>query len=323
MKKALKLAVIYLLFLFLGTVLGTLLYSLYLNLLNFIAGQDITFFSDSELFISFFFVLFCMLFFMPTLISYYRIRHPSGILQFVVYVVLCLITWLVFIPCTSRLQEYCEKRFPISAQEQNLSPNYFRHVDNTVYYFTKDFESISGRVAEAPAVVISTTEDGTVDYRTIRNYDNLDVKRKAAPYKEIQLKNIFGSDNNPIQIDFHRIIRNVVSGYKGGIHSLLTLFSFVLLLCSVYAITNFFDWRLLNSVVLFITTIFILYFNSVYYLPKYDALKNQLTNNGFFRGFGKAVNEPLLFLCNCLLALVLILAGVIKIAVRKHAAKLQ
>ena len=39
MKKALKLAVIYLIILIFGTVLGTLLYSLYLNLLGFVSGR--------------------------------------------------------------------------------------------------------------------------------------------------------------------------------------------------------------------------------------------------------------------------------------------
>ena len=56
MKKALKLALIYLIILILGTVLGTILYSFYLNLLGFIAGRDITFFKDEELFKSLFYV---------------------------------------------------------------------------------------------------------------------------------------------------------------------------------------------------------------------------------------------------------------------------
>ena len=50
MKKALKLFVIYLIVLITGTVLGTILYSFYLNLLGFIAGREIKFFTDQELF---------------------------------------------------------------------------------------------------------------------------------------------------------------------------------------------------------------------------------------------------------------------------------
>ena len=323
MKKELKLAGIYVMFLLLGTVLGTLLYSLYLNLLGFVAGQEITFFSDSELFTSFFFVLFCMLFFMPALICYYRIRHPGGFLQLLVYVLLCALTWVLLVPCTAKLQDYCKKRFSFDTQTSYLTPNYFRQVDDTVYYFTRDFESVDGRVAEAPAVIISTAESGTVEFETVRNYDNLEVNRKALPYREIQLKNIFGSDKNPIPVDFNLLIKKVTTSYSGGLRSLLTLLSFVLLLASVYAITSFFDWRLLTSVILFITTVFILCFNSVYFLPAYDSLKFQLTNNGFFRAFDRIVDEPLLFICNCFGALVLITAGVIKMAVRKHAAKVK
>ena len=78
MKKALKLFVIYLIVLITGTVLGTVLYSFYLNLLGFIAGREIKFFTDQELFKSAFYVMFCMLLLVLPLISYYRIRHPGG-----------------------------------------------------------------------------------------------------------------------------------------------------------------------------------------------------------------------------------------------------
>ena len=105
MKKALKLALIYFIILIIGTILGTILYSFYLNLLGYIAGKEISFLTNSELLNSFFYVLFCMLLFIIPVIAYYRIRHPGGILQFVVYVVLCLLTWIILIPCTFKLQD--------------------------------------------------------------------------------------------------------------------------------------------------------------------------------------------------------------------------
>ena len=321
MKKALKLAVIYIMFLVLGTIFGTILYSLFLNLLNFVAGQEITFFSNSELFRAFFYVLYCMLFFMPALISYYRIRHPSGFLQLLVYILLCVLTWVVLIPCTMTLQKFCENRFDIAEEKINLSPNYFRQVDDTVYYFTRDFEAKDGNIEEAPAVVISTTENGKVEFKSIKNYDTLDVKRHAAPYREIQLKKIFGSDSNPVPVDFKVLIERVTTAFSGGLRYWLTLLSFALLLSSVYGLTNFFDWRLLNAVFIFISTACILSFNSIYFLSDFADIKIKLTGNGFFRNFGKIVDEPLLFIINCFFALLFIGAGVIKLAVRKHAAK--
>ena len=126
MKKALKLAVIYLIILILGTVLGTLLYSLYLNLLGFVSGREISFFSDEELFKSVFIVMPCMLIFIIPVISYYRIRHPGGILQLIVYMVLCLLTWALLMPLTFKLKDFCNRKFVTQTERQSLSPNYFR-----------------------------------------------------------------------------------------------------------------------------------------------------------------------------------------------------
>ena len=59
----------------------------------------------------------------------------------------------------------------------------------------------------------------------------------------------------------------------------------------------------------------------LYFMPQFAPLITKVTNNGFFRAFGNIVSEPLLFLINCICALILILSGSIKVAVRKHAKK--
>lgn len=324
MKKALKLALIYLIVLIIGTILGTILYSFYLNLLGFIAGRDIVFFKDEELFKSLFYVLFCMQIFILPLISYYRIRRPGGVLQLVVYIILCALTWVLLMPASIKLQDYCSRKFNFVKSSETLSPNYFRKVGNDVYYFTKDFSvSVQGRAAEAPAIVIDTTENGQVEYRTVADYPSLDLNRKAAPFREIQLKNIFGEDESPVPIDFKLLYSMISGAYFGGLTHLLTLISFVLLLCSVYGITGFFDWRLLNSVILFITTALILCLNSLYFSPQFNGIKATIMNNGFFRSFGRIVSEPILFLINCLFAVIFITAGIVKYAVKNHARKVR
>lgn len=322
MKKALKLALIYLIVLVLGTVLGTVLYSFYLNLLGFVAGRDIIFFKDEELFNSAFFVLFCMLLFILPLISYYRIRHPGGILQLIVYIVLCALTWGMLMPLSFTLKDYCARKFTFSTTTEKLSPNYFRKVDDEVYYFTRDFQTNAvGRAAEAPAIIIDTSENGGVEFKNFADYPSVALNKKAAPFREIQLKNIFGEDKNPVPANF-RILYSMISGaYSGGFAHLLTLLSFILLLCSVYGMTNFFDWRLLNTVMLLITTAAIMCINTMYFSSQFDNLKARLMNVGFFRAFGNIVSEPLLFIINCLFALIIIVTGIIKFAVRKHAAK--
>ena len=322
MKKALKLVFIYLIILITGTVLGTLLYSLYLNLLSFVSGREITFFADAELFQSLFYVLPCVVILIMPLISYYRIRHPGGAMQLVIFLILSLVTWIVVMPCSLKLKSYCNKRFNLETTREPLSPHYFRQVDNNVYYFTREFESENeGQVPQAPAVVINTNEFGTVDYRSIGDYPGFALNRKAQPYREIQLKNIFGDGENPVPVDFRLLITKINSAYTRDLRQLLLLLSFVVLICSVYGLTNLFDWRLLSTVMLVISTALILCLNSVYYSSYFDVIKSRIMDNGFFRFFNNIVSEPILFLINSFFALVFIISGIIRFAVRKHAKK--
>ena len=325
MKKALKLALIYFIILFAGTILGTVLYSFYLNLLGFIAGKEITFLTNHDLFKSFFYVLLCMLLFIMPAISYYRIRHPGGILQFIVYVVLCLLTWIVLLPLSFKLQDFCMSRFAIAEEQEYLSKDYFRHVDDKVYYFTNDFQKAPDAAfyeeAQASAVIISTEENGQTVFTSVTSYPTLDVIRKALPYREIQLKNIFGTGSKFYRVNFNLLIRKLRGTFKGGLPTILTMFSLMLLLCSVYAITNLFEWRLLNTVTIFIVSAATLCFNSFYYFPEYSDILLRFSSWGFFKFLSSFVSEPLLFTINCFFAILFIAVGIIRMAVRKHAAK--
>ena len=324
MKKALKLALIYLVVLILGTVLGTILYSFYLNLLDFVAGREIIFFTDAELFKSVFYVMFCMLLLILPLISYYRIRRPGGILQLIVYIVLCALTWIILMPLSFEFKDFCNRKFSFETTSESLSPNYFRKVDDDVYYFTKEFNvTTPGRAPETSAIIIDTTENGSVEFKNIADYPNFALNRKAKPFREVQLKKIFGEDENPVPIDFRKLNSMISGAYEGGLSHLLTLLSFVLLLCSVYGITNFFNWRLLNSVMLFVTTALILCLNSIYFTHQFDGLKARLMGNSFLRFVNGFVSEPILFIINCFFALVFIVSGIVRFAVRKHAKRIR
>lgn len=324
MKKALKLALIYFINLVAGTILGTILYSLYLNLLGFIAGREINLFNDYELFHALFYVLFCMLVFIMPLISYYRIRHPGGVLQFVVYVVLCALTWALLMPCSLKLRDFCMRKFSTEIKTESLSSNYFRKVDDKVYFFTREFSGQTlTTVGMAPAVVIDTTEKGIVDYQDVQDYPEFSLNEKAYPFREIQLKQIFAADESPVPVNFKVLLSMIEKGYSWNLGKFLTLLSFVILLCSVYGTTNFFDWRLLNAVMLFIITAAIICLNSMYFNPQFDAIKDRLNILGMFKALGGIVSEPLLFIINLFFALIFIISGTIKFAVRTHLKKVR
>ena len=221
-------------------------------------------------------------------------------MQFVVYVALCIVTWAIIMPCAVKLQNYCIKHFHFTEKTEYLSANYFRQVDDYIYYFTREFERPEDEnYARAPAVIISTKEDCGLSYETFMNLPGADLNRKAAPYREIQLKNIFGSERNPIPIDFKTLISHICGSYSGGRKHLLLLFSFVLLISSLYGVTTFFEWRLVNAIIIFISASSILCFNSIYFHPEYDSIKAGFANNGAIRALGNVVHEPLLFLINC------------------------
>ena len=324
MKKALKLALIYLINLIIGTIIGTVLYSLYLNLLGFVAGREINLFNDAEIFQALFYVLFCMLVLILPLISYYRIRHPGGVLQFIVYLVLCALTWALLMPCSFKLRDFCVRKFVHEVKTESLSPNYFRQIDDDVYFFTREFKvQENGRAAEAPAIIIDTSEDGIVEYKTMGDYPNQDINKKAAPFREIQLKKIFGAKESPIPVNLNFLLSMIEGGYSLHLTHLLTLFSFILLMCSVYGITNFFDWRLLNAIMLWVATALIITLNSVYFNPQFDAVINRINNLGLFKALRGITSEPLLFITNIIFALLFITAGTIKFAVRKHSQKVK
>ena len=215
MKKALKLALIYLIILITGTVLGTILYSLYLNLLGFVAGREINLFDDTEIFQSLFYIIFCMMILILPLISYYRIRHPGGVLQFVVYLVLCILTWALLMPLSFKLRDFCMRKFSRELKYESLSPNYFRQVDNDVYFFTREFQiKQKGRSAEAPVIIIDTSENGIVEFKTMGDYPSLDINQKAMPFREIQVKRIFGEDESPVPFNFKTLISMIEGGYS-------------------------------------------------------------------------------------------------------------
>lgn len=324
MKKALKLAFVYFVNLILGTIIGTVLYSLYLNLLGFVVGRENNLFNDAEIFQALFYVIFCMLIFILPIVAYYKIRHPGSVLQLVIYIVLCALTWALLMPCSFKLRDFCVRKFSHEVKTESLSPNYFRQVDDDVYFITREFKvQEKGRAAEAPVIIIDTSENGIVEYKTIGDYPSQDINKKALPFREIQLRKMFGEEGSPIPFNFKVLLSMIEGGYSWSLTHFLTLLSFILLLCSVYGVTNLFDWKLLNAIMLFVITAAIITLNSVYFNSQFDAIKNRMNNLGMFKALRGITTEPLLFITNVLFALIFTTTGTIKFAVRKHSQKVK
>lgn len=323
MKKAFKLILIYFIFLILYLFSGTLIYSFYLDVLNFIAGHEIVLFDTTIIIKAFFTIAYSLTFIICPIVSYYRIRHSAGVAQTVCYLVICIITWGIYLPGIYYLNNYCNQNIKTEISSSSLSDGYFRKTDSKVYYFTDEFKKDGNAFGESSSATINLTNNGTIKFEKVYDYPTAEFNRKAVPFKDILIKDTFTSSLVKMPIDFNVFIRLIKKCFADGLNwkYIILLLSVACLICSLYGITNVFEWRLLNSVLLFFVTTLILIVNSTYYKPVFSSIINKLTDNGFFYTIGTFVEEPLLFVINVLFMLIAITIGIIKFCVHKQSLK--
>lgn len=323
MKKALKIILVYFIFLILCLIAGTLIYSLYLNVINFIAGREVDLFNLSIMLKAFFPVAYFLAFIICPIVSYYRIRHPAGIGQTIGYILICVITWGLYLPGLFYLNNYCNQKFQTEVISSSLSEGYFRKVDSKVYYFTDEFKTNDSSFGETTSAIINLSDKGSITFENVKDYPTRDFNRKAVPFKDILIKDTFTTNLVKIPIKTDVLISLVKSCFADGFawKYIVLLLSIACIICSLYGVTNIFEWRLLNSVLLFFGTSLILIVNSSYFNPVFNNVINKLTDNGFFYTIGTFVEEPLLFVINVLFMLITITVGIVKFAVHKHSLK--
>mgnify|MGYP003571300649 CR=1 FL=1 len=323
MKKALNLIIIYFVFLILGIAFGTLLHTMYSNILNYVAGRDLQLFSVESLIESFVHISFCMLFLICPAVSFYRIRHPAGVSQGIAFIIMSFLTWAILIPANHNFCNYLTDNFLTSApQKTYLSKDYFRHVDNEVYYFTDDFTYSEKGGMEADAVVISISRERSyVDYRPVRDTPSLKVNSAAAPFREVLVSQSFLNDTKSLFVNFEELVKKARRTIDAGFIRYIFYLSFGLALCSIYALTDLFDWKLLNSVLLFFLSAFVLGCNSGLLSPWLSSIEAGIDSNVVYSFLAHWTEEPLVFVGNCLLALLLLVLWIVTSIVKNHKRK--
>ena len=311
MKKALNLVITYFITLLLSVFFGTLFYSLYINVLNFVAGTEIQFFVQHELSDAFFYISFCVLFVLCLLTSYYRIRHPGGMSQVLAFVCLAILTWGCFVPVVYKLSEKYSTGHEVS-KPGTFSKGYFRQAGDKVYYFTKDFALNEKKELESSAIIINTEDGGVVSIENVIDSPELDLRKESAPYREILVKNTFQENDFPLSVNFRNIIKNYKDNMDNGFLGFLGFFSFALAACSVFALTNAFHWNLLNTMLITSMSFLILIINSH---PEFFAAIEKGRSFGFL---SKLDDNPFLILLNFILAFLFISIGVVLFLIRKH-----
>lgn len=320
MKKALNLLVAYLLFLILGIIILTLFNIMNLSVQSFIAGREIRFFIQGRIISSFFKAFFVCIFIICPCIAYYRIRHPGGVLQAIAYVLVCAITWLILFPAVHVLERKVTQKYPYVETEKILSPGYFRKSNNKVYYFKNEFQEVYENRKETNIIIIDLENDGQISSRPIVNSQYFELNREAKPFSDVLIKQNF-EENGKMIFSFDKIVEYGRDALDDGFTFYLGFLSMALVVCALYAMTGFFEWKLLTSCFLLVSTVFCFFLNGLYFSEYLSSIVIKLSSNNFMKLLEKYFENPLLVIVNVIFTFLFIICGLIRMIVKNHKAK--
>lgn len=321
MKKAINLIIMYFVILLAGILIGTMFYSFYLNVLNFVAGQELDIWDTDILMKSLFFVSIAMCFLIFPLLSYYRVRHPGGIPQAITYILLSIFTMAVLFPATIQLKIKYYENFPQTTRITHLSGGYFRQSGDKLYYFTKDFVSNPVTGEDTTTVIIDTSENGIVSVEKVKESSDFILYKDAEPCKEILVKKAFSGIITSNKGIFTVLVERAEDAFHKGLLPCIGFMTIALALCSVYAMTAFFNWKLLNTFTIILDTVIILIANAFYQTAGADGIKNSLGNTRLMNWLGHYFDEPLLDSFFVILAILFLIIGIVSSIVKKHKRK--
>ena len=198
---------------------------------------------------------------------------------------------------------------------------FFMCAPTKIYFITKDFSPVlkdNGTIEnETTSVVMDKSEHGIVTYETISDSDENGPEMKAKPFKEVGIKNALKFEKIFSLLGIGILVDTAKKSLDGGVWTYLQFLSLAFVLCSLYGISYFFDWRILNTYAIFITTICIIFVNITYYMPIFEPFRVKINDFGFLEILSRHIEEPLLFTANTFFGIIFIAAGCIKYILHK------
>lgn len=316
MKKAFKLLLTYLILLIVIVGAASLCYSLFLSISNYIVGTKFNPFDSKIFMVAFFRVFCCVLIIICPICIYKQIRYKRTFYTFISYIFICIINWMILFPVALHFEnKFSSKSF----ETHRLSERQFREgYDGKVFYFTRDFGTSPLTYQDTPTIIIEPEKYNSISIKDVKDTSDFELYEKAQPYSDVLIKDVFGESTFSRFVNMELLIKNGFSSLKKGLSYFLGYLSIALALCCLYSLLQFFDWRLLTATFVTLGTVIILSINTLYYLPSLDYFrKNIISKSNFFMFCQKYVDEPLLVICNLSIALILIVAGIIKFSVKK------
>ncbi|MCR5254067.1 MAG: hypothetical protein K6C98_10195 [Treponema sp.] len=321
MKKALCFIFMYFVLLIVGTALGSLVYSLYMNVINFTAGRPLELFKTTDLIKSFFYVNSCYAFLICPILCYYRARHTSGTLQIIAYIIIFAFTWLIVFPMTVKLKNFVEQYYfskggAVEAP-QGLTGGYFRTVDGKIYYLVEDYNF--DRVTRV--IEFDTEADEEATYKVVFSDEDFELLSAGKPYKDVIIKSTFVDSSIPNLITLKSLVKYGEDSLNKGFIAYLCFLSLALAIFGVYGVSSLFDWNLLNVCSIIFTVLVILIFNSIYFSSAFDAVREQIYKVGFFSFINRFIEHSFLVVLNFITAFILIGMGFLNLIVKKSESK--
>ena len=312
LKKALLLIPAYIGMLLSSCVIGEFLYMLYFNTARLIAGKQLQLFDKNVLENGFFVVAPIVFLLSGIFLSCYRIRHSrGGSLPVLMYCLLGAVTWCLFYPAFIEIKG---KRIDRPLPETSvLTSGYFRRDSSTVSYLLQ-IPDVSG----TDAVIINESANPE-DAVLLGASDTRKMIQAAAPFKDILIRETIPAVPDWISAALENFEVRAEHAWHEGVMSWLSFVAFGLALFSVYAISFCSEWRLINTLYVFVMEAGVMSFNLLYfssYFAEFRKFESLLCSSIKFLSH---LHEPLLVCMNVFFSLLFIVIGIIE--VRIHAAK--
>ncbi len=312
MKKALKLLLYFFIFLICGIGCGSILYGLYLNILNTTAGNAFIDLNTDTYLKALFYIILCVSVVICPLLAFVHIKHKGGVIQLIFYFILCAVIWLAVIPFSIYFKQKLIS--DVKIEKEKLSAHYFRKIDDKVYFLTNDLSDYRS----STVVVLDTSPDGKVSIDRMMESTSGDLYKAAEPYRDVNIKTSFSMGRNTLLPDFQFLADFADSNFNREWYYWLSFLSLGLVLCSLYAISGLFSWKLIDVGFISIITYLILYINTkCLSTPVIYSVIKKINSSALFAKLGKYMQEPFVVFLNVLLALIFIITGIIKFSVEK------
>jgi hypothetical protein len=312
LKKALLLIPAYIGMLLSCCVIGEFLYMLYFNTTRLIAGKQLQLFNKYVLENGFFVIVPIVFLLSGVFLSCYRIRHSrGGWLPVMMYGLLGAVTWCLLYPAFIEVKgRWIDKPLPESSV---LTSGYFRREGSKVFYLVHTPDS-----SDADSIIINESANPE-DAVFLGASDTRKMVESATPFKDILIRETIPAVPGWISEALENFEVRAESAWHEGFISWFSFVAFGLVLFSVYAISFCSEWRLINTLYVFVMEAGVMSFNLLYFSSYFAEFRNYESLLCHRIKFLAHLHEPLLACMNVLFSLLFIILGIIE--VRIHTAK--